>query len=68
MNLDMFGLILICLGLLSLLMTPRAIRSAEDSYYAMGWKVNMKIWKVSWIIGSITVIVLGALQIAGIIK
>jgi hypothetical protein len=49
-------------------MTPRVIRHAEDSYYAIGWKVNMKIFKLFWLVASIAFIIFGALQIVGLIK
>ena len=68
MKIDMFGLIFICFGLFILLMTPCVIRHAEDSYYAIGWKVNMKIFKLFWLVASIAFIIFGALQIVGLIK
>ena len=64
----MFGLILICFGFLILLMFLRTIRTTEDYYYALGWKVNMKIVKIVWLVASISFILIGTLQIAGVLK
>ena len=68
MNIDALGLIFICFGLFTLLMTPRATRTAEDWYYAIGWKVNMRMFKLVWLVASIAFVVFGALQISGLIK
>jgi hypothetical protein len=68
MKIDMVGLIFICFGLFTLLMTSRVIRNAEDSYYAIGWKVNMRIFKLFWLVASIAFIIFGTLQIVGLIK
>ncbi len=64
----MFGLILIGIGLLALLMTARVIHVAEDYYYALGWKVNMKIYKTVWLIASLLFILFGTLQLVGVLK
>jgi len=50
------------------LMTRRVTGYAEDWYFALGWKVNMRLYKKVWIVGSITFIAFGAVQIAGLIK
>jgi hypothetical protein len=64
----MFGLIFICLGFFFLLITSRAIRVAEDGYKAIGWKVNIRIFKYFWMFVSIAIIVFGTLRVVGLIR
>jgi hypothetical protein len=61
MNINVAGLIFICIGLFSALMTTHAMSYAEDHYYAMGWKVNMKIFKICWLVGALALVIFGIL-------
>jgi hypothetical protein len=63
MSINMAGLIFICIGLFTALMTTRAMQSAEDWYYAMDWKVNMKVFKVCWLVGALALVIFGILLI-----
>ena len=68
MKIDILGLIPICFGFVFLIIIPYSNRYAKELYSALGWKVNMKILKVFYVVNSILFILFGVFQFVGLLQ